>query len=70
VGGDIELQRGIAYSLVMNTDRYVYWQEDGMWLEYLEEFPDHMTQGATLEELQENLRDICADVVGDKIPGV
>jgi predicted RNase H-like HicB family nuclease len=54
----------------MNTPRYVYWQDGDMWLGYLEEFPDYMTQGTTLEELQENLRDIYLDIVGGAIPGV
>ena len=54
----------------MNTARYVYWQDGNMWLGYLEEFPDYMTQGETLEELQENLRDIHADLLGGEIPAV
>jgi predicted RNase H-like HicB family nuclease len=54
----------------MNAPRYVYWQDGDMWLGYLEEYPDYMTQGTTLEELQENLRDIHADIVGGEIPGV
>lgn len=29
-----------------------------MWLGYFEEFPDYLTQGETLEGLQENLRDL------------
>jgi predicted RNase H-like HicB family nuclease len=29
-----------------------------------------MTQGETLEELQENLKDIYDDLIGGKIPGV
>ena len=41
-----------------------------MWLGYLEEFPDYMTQGATQEELQENLRDIYEDLTSGRIPGV
>lgn len=41
-----------------------------MWLGYIEEYPDYMTQGETLEELQENLRDIYEDLSGGKIPGV
>ena len=41
-----------------------------MWLGYIEEFPDYMTQGETLEELQENLKDIYDDLTGGKIPGV
>jgi predicted RNase H-like HicB family nuclease len=54
----------------MNATRYIYWQDEEMWLGYLEEFPDYMTQGVTLEELQENLRDIYEDLTGGKIPGV
>ncbi len=54
----------------MQTVRYVYWQHEGMWLGYVEEFPDYMTQGETLEELQENLKDIYNDLTSGKIPGV
>jgi hypothetical protein len=54
----------------MNTIRYVYWQDGDIWLGYLEEFPDYMTQGQTLEELQENLRDIHVDLMSGEIPGV
>jgi len=41
-----------------------------MWLGYLEDFPDYMTQGQTLEELQDNLKDIYQDVTSGNIPGV
>jgi len=54
----------------MKTIRYIYWQDGDMWLGYLEEFPDYMTQGATQEELQENLRDIYEDLTSGRIPGV
>ncbi|MDD4272669.1 MAG: hypothetical protein PHG14_02970 [Desulfobacter postgatei] len=35
-----------------------------MWLGYWEDFPDYMTQGVTLEELQTNLKDIYQDLTG------
>ena len=54
----------------MKTMRYVYWQEEDMWMGYLEEYPDYMTQGETLEELQENLKDICQDLTSGSIPHV
>ena len=54
----------------MKTFRYVYWQEDDMWLGYLEEFPDYITQGENQEELQENLKDIYAELTSGNIPGV
>ena len=66
----IEIPRFRWYANNMNTIRYVYWQDEDMWLGYLEEFPDYMTQGVNLEELQENLRDIYDDLIGGKIPGV
>jgi len=48
--------------------KYTYWQEDDMWLGYLEEFPDYMTQGESLKELEENLRDIYQDLTSGAIP--
>lgn len=54
----------------MNSTRYTYWQDGDMWLGYLEEYPDYMTQGQTLEELQENLKDIYEEVTNGNIPAV
>jgi len=41
-----------------------------MWLGYLEEFPDYMTQGETLQELEDNLRDIYEELTSGEIPSV
>ena len=54
----------------MNTIRYVYWQDNDVWLGYLEDYPDYRTQGESLEELQENLKDIYQDVASGVIPNV
>ena len=54
----------------MKTMKYIYWQDDDMWLGYLEEFPDYLTQGETLEQLQENLRDVFRELTSGNIPGV
>jgi hypothetical protein len=54
----------------MKSIGYVHWQDGDMWLGYLEEFPDYMTQGVSLEELEENLRDIYDDFSSGKIPCV
>ena len=54
----------------MNSIRYIYWQDENMWLGYLEEYPDCQTQGETLEELQENIKDIHADITSGAIPNV
>ena len=54
----------------METKKYTYWQEDDMWIGYLEEYPDYMTQGETLEELRENLRDLYRELTSGAIPHV
>jgi predicted RNase H-like HicB family nuclease len=46
------------------------WQEDDLWVGYLEDYPDYWTQGTTLEELEENLRDIYKELTSGKIPCV
>jgi predicted RNase H-like HicB family nuclease len=55
---------------VINTKRYVYWQDENMWLGYFEDFPAYMTQGESLSELKENLKDIYLELTGGKIPCV
>lgn len=55
----------------MSTVRFVHWEDGGTWwLGYLEEFPDYLTQGASLAELKENLRDLYRDLTSGEIPGV
>jgi predicted RNase H-like HicB family nuclease len=54
----------------MKKLKYIYWQDEGMWLGYLEECPDYMTQGETLEELEENLKDIYKELTSGNIPCV
>ncbi len=56
--------------MTVQTTRYIYWQDVDMWLGYLEEYPDYMTQGETLDELQLNLRDIYQELSSGNIPGV
>jgi hypothetical protein len=54
----------------MARARYVHWQDGEMWLGYLEEFPDYLTQGESLAELEEHLRDLYRDLTSGAIPGV
>ena len=54
----------------METKRFVYYQEDDMFVGWLEEFPDYRTQGETVEELVENLKDIYGELTGGRIPHV
>lgn len=54
----------------MKSKKYVYWEDEGMLLGYLTEYPDYMTQGETLDELEDNLRDIYKELTGGSIPSV
>ncbi len=54
----------------MSKVKYTYWQDDGWWLGYLEEYPDYLTQGESLEELKENLRDLYKDLSEGHVPCV
>ena len=66
----VEAEHETDYLIGMNSMRYVYWQEDEMWLGHLEEYPDYMTQGTTLDELKENLKDLYKDLSSGDIPHV
>jgi len=41
-----------------------------MWLGYFVEFPDYLTQGETLAELEANLRDLYRDLASCEIAGI
>ncbi|MCW5316290.1 MULTISPECIES: type II toxin-antitoxin system HicB family antitoxin [unclassified Nostoc] len=54
----------------MIKKKYIYWQDDDMWLGYLEEYPDYWTQGETEEELKENLLDIYSELTSGNIQNI
>lgn len=46
----------------------IYWKGDRFWLGKLLEYPEIMTQGETLEELEENIKDAYQLMVMDDVP--
>ena len=54
----------------MSTARYVKWQDGDMWIGHFEDFPDYLTQGESLSELESNLRDLYVDLTSGEIPGI
>ncbi len=46
----------------------VYWKSDKFWLGKILEHPEIMTQGETLEELEENIKDAYLLMAFDEIP--
>lgn len=56
--------------LLLQSIRYVYWQDGDAWLGHLEEYPDYLTQGESLSDLEEHLRDLHKDFSSGVIPSV
>jgi len=46
----------------------IYWKGDKYWLGKLLEHPEIMTQGETIEELEENLKDAYLSMTMDDVP--
>jgi hypothetical protein len=54
----------------MQVVKIVYWQEEEAWIGYLQDYPDYWTQGESLEDLKEHLRDLHRDIASGEIPGI
>lgn len=50
------------------TLNMVYWRGEQFWLGKLVDHPEIMSQGETLEELGENLRDAWREMLLDDVP--
>ena len=54
----------------METKEFIYYSEDDMFIGWLEEYHDYRTQGHTLDELEEQLRDLYSELNSGNIPHV
>jgi predicted RNase H-like HicB family nuclease len=52
----------------MNKLTMIYWKEGKFWLGKLLEHPEIMTQGKTLKELEENIKDAYRLMILDDVP--
>jgi predicted RNase H-like HicB family nuclease len=51
--------------------KITYWIEsDGKYLGYLNEFPDHWTQGDDFEDLKDHLKDLYHEFSKGDLPGI
>ncbi len=55
---------------ITQSIRYLYWQDGDAWLGHLEEYPDYLTQGESLRDLEEHLRDLHKELSSGAIPSV
>jgi predicted RNase H-like HicB family nuclease len=54
----------------MQTIKFVYWEEDSTYIGYLQDYPDYWTQGETLDDLKDHLRDLYQDLTSGAVPSV
>ncbi len=54
----------------MHAVNIVIWEEDGAWVGHLQDYPDYWTQGETLDDLKEHLKDLYHDIASGQIPGI
>lgn len=52
----------------MQTVKFVYWEDNGARLGYLQDYPDYWAQDETLDDLKEHLLDLYHDLTGGQIP--
>ena len=52
----------------MTKMKIIYWKSGKFWLGKFLEHPEIMTQGETLDELEENLKDAYRIMVMDEVP--
>jgi predicted RNase H-like HicB family nuclease len=54
---------------IMGTNMtMIYWKGEKFWLGKLKEHPEIMTQGRTLKELEENLKDAYEMLIMEDVP--
>jgi hypothetical protein len=54
----------------MEMRKFTWYQEGPLLIGWLDEFPSYRTQAESMEELQENLRDLLIDLTSGDIPHV
>jgi predicted RNase H-like HicB family nuclease len=53
----------------MSAVKIVFWESEGAWLGYLQDYPDYWTQGDSLDDLKDHLKDLYLDLSSGQIPG-
>ncbi len=53
----------------MQTVKFIHWQEGDAWIGFLQEYPDYWTQGQSLSDLIDHLKDLYQDLDGNNLSG-
>ena len=54
----------------MQTLKYIHWKDGKTWIGYLQDYPDYWTQGKSLHDLKEHLKELFKDLTSGELPGV
>ncbi|HEY2382229.1 MAG TPA: type II toxin-antitoxin system HicB family antitoxin [Terriglobia bacterium] len=54
----------------MKTVKFVHWQEQEGWIGYLLDYPDYWTQGTSLEDLKDHLKDLYSEMTSGNLSGI
>jgi predicted RNase H-like HicB family nuclease len=54
----------------MQTVKIVHWQEGDAWVGYIQDYPDYWTQGDSLDDLKNHLKDLYQEMTSGQIPGI
>ncbi len=54
----------------MKKEKFIYRNDNEMFIGYFEKYPDYLTQGISINELKENLLDIYRELTSGTIPQV
>lgn len=53
----------------MRVVKIVVWQDGQTWIGYLQNYPDYWTQGESLDDLKEHLKELYDDLSSGAVPG-
>ncbi len=56
--------------LLMQTMKFIHWQDGDAFLGYLMDYPDYWTQGESIDDLKEHLADLFRDLTSGEISGI
>ena len=61
-------KRPTRMKVAEHVEKFVYWRGKKFWVGYLQDYPDYWTQGETLDDLKEHLRDLYRDITSRELP--
>lgn len=60
--------RIIYKGVIMKTIKYTFWEDEGVFMGFLNDYPDYETQGHSKDELLDNLKSLLEDIESEEIP--